>query len=1353
MSAPRFDIAKFRRRHTDDRTDADIASRRLCGIAQAAAAAKMTTSSWANSPRDGLGASLRAAVFALATLSAVAIATNPAAAQNNPYQFKKEAFKPDGTPWTGPVNVGDVIKYVLSYKPGTTNSGPVTIDDTLSPNQSYLPPTKASDSGWTWGSSPYSIGNHEQYKHPGFGPNTGSVKVTVTGPATPTSGVGDGTIPIPIQSLNKVFGVYHHANSAAEGKIDCWDLASLAKCGTAQPNAISGFLYTPYTPQAVVRGTTIYFLGYRASGVATIGCFDAASNTACADLPLPISVTDKSALAGLIEDSTGRIFAAANDKVFCRLLPGNTDCPGWPAGGFVSVTGAISPSYNQNVQYISIGHGTSATRIYIHHGDARIQCVEISGVPAVCPGSWSAVGTKIVGPNTGIMLSSFPLSGSSGDGGVCLWNQNGSQRGCLTNTGTPISVTPTNLVNPALSSFRLTNSGKVFFPTHGSGGPKCFDYSGITGVACGWTTPTPPPNGLQYGFALDPLGPEKCMLTLGDKNVLWRFDYITGKAGCGTVEAKTPKLEDIYCNGTPTLATFRWTTIRVMTAGADGTLTITKGSGTPASQTITSGTTTYAMPGSIGPGYGQLSFSYTPAAGTPTTVDFEIAYVSDKDPQICYQAVVKTCGGPVFNDAVFKGNFNGAPVNISQRVDLGKAQGPDCPDLTNCIKDSKVKVTCNSDGTFTLTLSGSGFAGTNITMNSETAGVTVIPPQQPWAATTTWTISGATAGQSVTLFANGTKIGGGSEPNTDQCCSGEIKVIMPECPKPPIDVKVEKENTPGGGQGNGFNIWVTNVGAPITFTAGQLTVKDVIPAGYKVITQTSPNWTCLPVPATGPATILCTYNLAGSLGTGVALTDSIVFTGLLTNHEQPLKNCAIVSIAAGVGVDGNQTNDQACVNIEDKKVGELIFTKKVFYEGPILLPVQPYPVTVTCGSSTTTLNLLPNVSQSIGNIPYGTGCSFVEPTPPAPATACPAKKVGVWATVFTPPSSITINAPVINILVANTLTCQPKESLVDLGIKKTGATTPVQRPNYVFDMTVTNIGAAIGSGGTIVVTDTVPANMTFNTMGGSGWACVPPGGPAGTQITCTYGSAAVSGQVLPVIHVDATATGGAPYPPVTNCALVGVATASGLSDTNAANNSSCVTVTKPRICSPPLVANTEGICVQPPPACLPPMVPGPIAGQCMCPQGSVLRGKECVKVTTCQPPMVPGPVAGQCICPQGTVLRGKECVRPIVCKSPLVPNAAGTACGCRPGLVLRQGRCVEPVECRAPATLNSAGTACQCPRGMVAKGNSCIERERPRVDPNDVIRNIPGVFGPGGGGRGQPSSPRDGGKEENPQRR
>lgn len=1178
-----------------------------------------------------LGIRARALLLSIVSLSAIAGPLAPASAQNlNPYEFKKEAFKPNGTPWSGPVQVGDIIKYVLSYKPGTTNSGPVTIDDTLSPNLVYVPPTKASDSGWTWGALPYSIGHHELYKHPGFGPNTGSVKVTVTGQPLPVQGTGDGTIPIPV--LNKVFGVFHHASAPAEGKVDCWDLITLAKCGSAQPNATSGFIYTPYTPHSVVRGTNIYFIGYLANFTVTIGCFNAAAQSACADIPLPDTVADKGELAGLVEDSTGRVFAAVKNKVYCRMLPAGTNCAGWPAAGLVSITAATSPTYSVNVLYVAMEYGPSPTRLYIHHGDAVIQCIDVN-LLVPCPGSWTPAGTKITGQNEGIMLSSFPLSGSSGDGGVCLWKKVGAQVGCLTNTGAPIAVTPTNVSNPALSAFRLPNSGKVFFPSHAFGvGPKCFDYSGTTGSPC-YAPPIPPPNGLQYGFALDPRDPARCMLTLGDKNVLWRFNYITGKTADCAPPVTTPDIKDIYCNGEPTLSTFRWTTIRAITPGAKGTLTITKGTGAPVTLAFNTNAA-YPIPPGIGPGYGQLSFTYVPDAGTQATVEFEIGFTSDKNPQICYQARVTKCG-PVFNTAVFKGNFNGSAVNVSQKIDLGNAIGPDCPELTQCLKDSQVTVKCNPDGTFTVTLVTAGFTGTDITLTSETPGVTVTPPQQPWAATTTWILTGATPGQAVTLYANETKAGAGSTPDTDLCCSGEIKIVMPECKKP-IDLTIGKENTAEGGSGTWFNLWVTNVGAPITFPAGGLTVTDAIPAGMTVSSVAGPNWSCtppIPPAMTGPASLTCHYNLAGSLATNAGISDSII-VHYTTTGPGPFTNCATVSASAAVGVDTNPANNTACVTVSPSNPGSLIVKKEVIYEGPIALPSLSYPVTVTCGGNVTNLNLINGVPQTVGNIPLNTVCSVVEGTVATPPNFCPPRTTPVWSTVYLPPSPITITGPGVTEIVRNTLVCRREQIC-----------PPPMVPGPVAGQCICP----------------PPSHLVGNVCEGPPPppppppppSCQPPmvPGPVAGQCICGPGTVLVGRECVKQTICQPPMVPG----PVAGQCICGPGTMQ--------VGRECVKQPPPPPPPPP------------PPSCKPPMVPGPVAGQCICPPPTVLKGRECVRPIVCRPPQVPNPAGTDCSCPQGTVQRGNECIKQPVCNPPAKLNRSG-ACECPTDMVARGSSCI-----------------------------------------------------------------------------
>lgn len=342
------------------------------------------------------------------------------------------------------------------------------------------------------------------------------------------------------------------------------------------------------------------------------------------------------------------------------------------------------------------------------------------------------------------------------------------------------------------------------------------------------------------------------------------------------------------------------------------------------------------------------------------------------------------------------------------------------PEVTGCLKDMKVDVKCNADGTYTVALSGAGFSGSDITLTSQTPGVTVAPPQQPWAATTTWTISGATPGQTVVLTANEIKLGGGSAPGIDQCCAGEIKIVMPECKKP-IDLKIGKEDTPHAGRGKWFNLWVTNVGAPITFPAGGLTVTDVIPSGMTVTSVVSPpGWTCAPTAIVGPGSIICTYNLAGSLATNAVL--GTIMVNYTTTGPGPFTNCAKVAISSAV--DGNPANDTACVTVTPTQVGSLIVKKEVIYNGPITLPSLSYPVTVTCGSTVTNLNLINGVPQTVSNIPLNTVCSVVEGTVPTPPNICPPPTTPVWSTVYVPPSPVTITGMGITETVKNTLLCK-----------------------------------------------------------------------------------------------------------------------------------------------------------------------------------------------------------------------------------------------------------------------------------------------------------------------------------------
>jgi hypothetical protein len=507
------------------------------------------------------------------------------------------------------------------------------------------------------------------------------------------------------------------------------------------------------------------------------------------------------------------------------------------------------------------------------------------------------------------------------------------------------------------------------------------------------------------------------------------------------------------------------------------------------------------------------------------------------------------------------------------------------------------------------------------------------------------------------------------------CPEGTVLVDGTCVPTNPIDLRVDKENTPGGGGGTWFNVWVTNVGPPITFPAGAITIDEVIPTGMTVSSVTGTGWTCVPLSMVGPGTMHCTYNLAGSLGTGVSLSSTMV-VHYTTTGPGPFINCAIVGVGSSVGVDTNPSNDKACVEV----------------------------------------------------------------------TGTP----------------------------------------VDVGIVKTGATTPwCPAPFYVFTITVTNGPNPWPGTGNIVVTDTVPANMTFGPIPPPPpWSC--PAGiiPAGTTFTCTYVGpplAANANQVLPPIVIPATPTVGPPFPPYVNCASVAITPSSGYTDTNPANNNFCTPpVLKPAVCcQPPAFMNAEGICTCPPPqvldivagicvnpppicpspqvpnvdgicACPAPMQPGAVPGQCLCPNGTAPVGGACVTPPPlCPPPqqMIPGVgckcplpmvtgatpdtclcptgtalVNGACvpvdICPPGTVRKGRECVKvEIVCKSPLVPNAAGTDC------------------VRKPTEKKKTRAAPECPKGQEMVRGKCRVPERKSQDTDRIPRiDLRGLGGFGGGG-------------------
>jgi hypothetical protein len=328
---------------------------------------------------------------------------------------------------------------------------------------------------------------------------------------------------------------------------------------------------------------------------------------------------------------------------------------------------------------------------------------------------------------------------------------------------------------------------------------------------------------------------------------------------------------------------------------------------------------------------------------------------------------------------------------------------PPPPVIDGCLKDSKVTVKCNPNGTYTVTLSGSGFIGTTITMTSQTPGVTVTPPSQPWSATTNWTITGATPGQTVVLFATSTKTGGGGAEGTDQCCSGKITIVMPDCAKGEVIVEKKVKNDTRA-PASVINALVFPIGLACT-PPSNLNVSFGLNNGG---THTETNV---------PYTSVCT--VTESVSTLPPMPKDVCGEGSTAVWATP-----VITVTPGATIGVPVTTFTVVNELKCVKVGSLIVTKKVIYDGPITLPSHIYPVTVNCGGTITQLNLVNGVPQTTGNIPLPNSCSVVEGTVPTPPNVCRPPLTPVWSTTYVPPSSVAITGATATMEVVNTLTCR-----------------------------------------------------------------------------------------------------------------------------------------------------------------------------------------------------------------------------------------------------------------------------------------------------------------------------------------
>ncbi len=568
--------------------------------------------------------------------------------------------------------------------------------------------------------------------------------------------------------------------------------------------------------------------------------------------------------------------------------------------------------------------------------------------------------------------------------------------------------------------------------------------------------------------------------------------------------------------------------------------------------------------------------------------------------------------------------------------------------------------------------------------------------------------------------------------------------------KPDLEIFKTGEATTSKGPHGGyvFNIGVRNLGPSLTGPQ-TITVTDTVPAGLTFTAVTAIGWTCTPVaPIAGGGTLTCTYTGSFPVASN-QLLGSITITAMGGNG--PYENCATLSAPSDTNT--NKENDRSCVTVKKEPLGELIVEKKVVYSGPFVMPSLTYPVTVTCGSMVANFNLVPNVPQSVGNVPMNTPCNLVETMPPPP-NVCPGTQTPTWAPpVVTPSNPFTLTGVTLSVTVTNALECKPAKDGDKLGtltvtkdvrnnIQGTSTAglsfaisvscqvglSPAMVSNFnLFDQGSQTIGG-IASGSLCTITETLPAapgtcaikgQVPTWTMSTVPAGPIPVSGP-GAKVTvfnsldCKEGGGG-GGEggslLLRKAHKNDTSamidgwsyqvaitcvSGGSPAT-TTNVTLVhnSPQTVTGLP-----LGSTCTAVeTQP---SPPTTGCQEGsVPAWDPPVYTPASVT--ISGKTAI--MSIQNVLKCVasgqKIKDV-PPVLPPPAT----CDSRTTLRkGGECA----CRFPNMTRASASACACAPGSRFVPGKgCIKSPECRAPLTLNSAGTACVCPTGQVRRGNACV---------------------------------------------
>ena len=321
-----------------------------------------------------------------------------------------------------------------------------------------------------------------------------------------------------------------------------------------------------------------------------------------------------------------------------------------------------------------------------------------------------------------------------------------------------------------------------------------------------------------------------------------------------------------------------------------------------------------------------------------------------------------------------------------------------------------------------------------------------------------------------------------------------------------------------------YTIVVTNNGPS---SATSVTVTDNLPAGVTFVSASGTGWSC----SFSAPTVSCGYNTPLPAGSSasvmITVTAPITSSTVFTNAASGIAPTTFPGTPFTSNVVTLTTAAQADLDVSKTAVPSPVFGGQLV----------TYVVTVTTtGPDTATNVVITDVFQ--GGATFGSvvatsgGATLQSSTTSAVTFTVPSLSVGSTAvmtyTVIAPADGVITNTATVksdpvdpaplNNITSTTVTVTP---VANLSISKApsfptaiaGTITPSAQLTYT--ILVTNNGPSPAAN--VVVTDVLPAGLTFVSATGSGWSC----GNSGQTVTCTVSSLNVG--AAPAIQIVASA--------------------------------------------------------------------------------------------------------------------------------------------------------------------------------------------------------------------------------------